>query len=64
MCWDLWQGNMACSVQWGAWAGAGMAAGTPELATRQKRSGLDLVTPRLGLRALGDFSPVYNYSTL
>ncbi|BDA51455.1 probable oleandomycin polyketide synthase, modules 5 and 6 [Coccomyxa sp. Obi] len=46
-------GLPSCSIQWGAWAGAGMAAGTPDLAQRLARSGLQLITPPLGLAALG-----------
>lgn len=53
LCFGAGQGISACSIQWGMWAGAGMAAGAPDLATRLKRSGLELVTPKLGLAALG-----------
>lgn len=45
------QGIPSTSVQFGAWAGAGMAGGA--LASKLERSGLLLVAPPLGLRALG-----------
>ena len=50
----LLQGVPSCSIQWGAWAGAGMAAGAPDLAQRLARSGLTLITPAIGLAALGE----------
>ena len=45
------QGHACCSLQFGAWAGAGMAGGA--LASKLEHSGLLLVTPPLGLTALG-----------
>jgi hypothetical protein len=42
----------ALSVQWGAWAGAGMAANDPQTAARVERMGMALVSPRAGLAAL------------
>ena len=47
------QGQSACSIQWGAWAGSGMAGSAPDLAARLKRAGLNLVVPQVGLGALG-----------
>ena len=46
------QGLPASSLQWGAWGGAGMASDVA-LVARLQRSGLRLVTPQLGLHALG-----------
>ena len=46
------QGAPTCAVQWGAWAGSGMAAGG-DLAARLQRAGLRMVTPAVGLTALG-----------
>ncbi len=43
-------GSMATSVQWGAWAGGGMASA--ETAARVERMGMALVTPDAGLAAL------------
>ena len=45
-------GLPALSVQWGAWAGGGMAAGDAGTAARVERTGMAMVTPSLGLRAL------------
>ena len=49
------QGIACSSMQYGAWAGAGMAGGA--LAAKLEHSGLLLVTPHLGLTALGE--PVF-----
>lgn len=46
------QGNTCWSLQFGAWAGAGMAGFV--LGSKLERSGLLLVTPPLGLRVLGE----------
>ena len=40
------------SVQWGAWAGAGMAAGDASTAARVERSGMALLEPQQGLTVL------------
>jgi NADPH:quinone reductase-like Zn-dependent oxidoreductase/3-oxoacyl-(acyl-carrier-protein) synthase len=42
------------SVQWGAWAGAGMAAADASTAARVARSGMALLQPAQGLAALSD----------
>ena len=47
------QGLPVTSVQWGAWAGAGMAAADAALSAKLQRAGLKLVTPLKGLSALG-----------
>lgn len=45
-------GAPALSVQWGAWAGAGMAAQDAQTAARMQRSGLGMLTASQGLAAL------------
>ncbi len=45
-------GMAAASVQWGAWAGAGMAANDAQTAARVARLGMGMVTPAAGLAAL------------
>ena len=45
-------GLPALSVQWGAWAGGGMAAGDAGTVARVERMGMLMVQPFLGLRAL------------
>ena len=45
-------GLPALSIQWGAWAGGGMAAADAGTAARVERSGLALVQPERGLAAL------------
>ncbi len=45
-------GVSAVSVQWGAWAGAGMAASDPQTAARVARLGMGLISPASGLAAL------------
>lgn len=40
------------SIQWGAWAGVGMAHTTPSVLARAEQAGLGLVTPGRGLEAL------------
>lgn len=42
----------SASVQWGAWAGAGMAAASPALLVRLQRKGYEAVQPAAGLAAL------------
>ena len=42
------------SCQWGAWAGAGMAAQDASTAARVARSGMELLQPQQGLAALSD----------
>ena len=46
------QGRASSSVQWGAWAGAGMAAGEPQLLQKLQRQGYAAVQPVAGLAAL------------
>jgi NADPH:quinone reductase-like Zn-dependent oxidoreductase/3-oxoacyl-(acyl-carrier-protein) synthase/acyl carrier protein len=45
-------GLAATSVQWGAWAGAGMAAGDSGTAARVERTGMALISPPQGLAML------------
>ena len=45
-------GAPALSIQWGAWAGAGMAAADPQTAARVERLGMSLIAPAAGLAAL------------
>ena len=45
-------GTVATSVQWGAWAGAGMAAGDASTASRIERTGMALVLPHQGMAVL------------
>ena len=45
-------GTPMASVQWGAWAGAGMAASNATTAVRLQRLGLGLLSPEQGLQAL------------
>jgi len=40
------------SVQWGAWAGGGMAAADVQTAARVERMGMSLISPAAGLAAL------------
>lgn len=47
------QGISALSVDWGAWAGGGMAAMDPGTAKRMERMGIGMVTPELGTASLG-----------
>eukprot|EP00873_Tetraselmis_striata_P016306 jgi/Tetstr1/436570/TSEL_025367.t2 len=51
-----WQaeGRAAVSVNWGAWAGGGMAAGDAGTAVRMERMGIGMVRPEAGLAALGE----------
>lgn len=46
------QGLPHVSIQWGAWAGGGMAARDAATSARLQRLGLGLITPHQGLRAL------------
>ena len=46
-------GVPAVSMQWGAWAGGGMAAGDAQTAARVERMGMALLQPQQGLAALG-----------
>ena len=46
------QGCSGASVQWGAWAGAGMAAAEPQLLQKLQRQGYSAVQPAAGLAAL------------
>ncbi|PNG99823.1 Phenolphthiocerol synthesis polyketide synthase type I Pks15/1, partial [Tetrabaena socialis] len=48
----LGQGMAAVSVQWGAWAGGGMAAQDAQTAARVERMGMALIAPQQGLAAL------------
>ena len=45
-------GTPVVSVQWGAWAGAGMAARSAATAARIRGLGMGLIQPAEGLRAL------------
>ena len=45
-------GTPSKSLQWGAWAGAGMAARDSSTAARIQRAGMSMVTPIQGLAAL------------
>ena len=45
-------GAPALSIQWGAWAGAGMAAADPQTAARAARLGVGLLQPHAALAAL------------
>ncbi len=45
-------GLPALSVQWGAWAGSGMAAADAGTVARVERTGMALVQPSRGLAAL------------
>jgi acyl carrier protein len=46
------QGMPVVSMQWGAWAGAGMAAQDAQTAARVERMGMALIQPQQGLAAL------------
>lgn len=46
------QGCSGSSLQWGAWAGAGMAAAEPQLLQKLQRQGYAAVQPAAGLAAL------------
>ena len=46
------RGVPAASIQWGAWAGGGMAAHDRSTSLRVQRLGMQMVTPESGLRAL------------
>jgi len=52
---SAWQhtGQPTVSVQWGAWAGGGMAANDASTAARVARLGMSLIQPQQGLQALG-----------
>lgn len=52
-----WAGTPAVSLQWGAWAGGGMAAASDaQTGARVERMGMGLVVPQRGLAALeGEF---------
>jgi hypothetical protein len=45
-------GVPAVSVQWGAWAGGGMAAADAQTAARVERMGMSLISPAAGLATL------------
>lgn len=46
-------GSPVASLQWGAWAGAGMAARDAATAARVQRTGMELLVPDQALAALG-----------
>ena len=51
-----WQGEGrggVSSIQWGGWAGGGMAGADPTTASRLARMGMPLINPQQGLAALG-----------
>jgi hypothetical protein len=57
------------SVQWGAWAGGGMAAADAQTAARVERMGMSLISPAAGLAALesavsGVAGSIYSASTV
>jgi hypothetical protein len=41
-----------CSIQWGAWSGVGMAAQSSATLARISRSGMGMIAPVQGLRAM------------
>jgi len=45
-------GNVAHSVQWGAWHGVGMVAGNSAVLSRMRRGGIGTVSPTMGLAAM------------
>jgi len=47
-------GTVATSIQWGAWAGAGMAAGDASTRARVERTGLGMVEPVGGLTVMAN----------
>ncbi|KAL4457258.1 hypothetical protein ABPG75_012123 [Micractinium tetrahymenae] len=51
---DSWQeqGVASCSIAWGSWGGAGMAAGDAAVAARLQRLGIVAIQPAPGLAAL------------
>ena len=51
---DASQGMPTVSVQWGAWAGSGMAASDARLVAALARAGMGAVTARQGLLALSN----------
>ena len=46
------QGLASCSVQWGAWAGAGMAGNDAQTRARVERTGIGMVETEAGLAAM------------
>jgi hypothetical protein len=46
------QGGRCVSLQWGAWAGAGMAAADASLLSKLSRQGYGAIQPASGLSAL------------
>jgi hypothetical protein len=45
--------GLPCSaVQWGAWGGVGMVAGSAAVLSRMERAGIGTLTPATGLAAL------------
>ena len=49
------QGQVGGSVQWGTWAGGGMALRDPSTMRRAEQTGLGVVQPDVGLEVLGLF---------
>ena len=45
-------GQVATSVQWGAWGGSGMAVRTPGFMERMAKYGLGIVEPHVGITVL------------
>jgi hypothetical protein len=45
-------GQPCSAVQWGAWGGVGMVAGSAAVLSRMERAGLGMLTPATGLAAL------------
>lgn len=53
-CFDVLQGLPTVSVQWGAWAGGGMAAQDRSVALRVQRMGMAMIDAASGMGALQD----------
>jgi acyl transferase domain-containing protein/NADPH:quinone reductase-like Zn-dependent oxidoreductase/acyl carrier protein/thioesterase domain-containing protein len=47
-----YSGKVSTSIQWGAWAGSGMAANDASTQLRVERTGMGLLEPQVGLRVL------------
>ena len=55
-CTGMWipspAGQPCSAVQWGAWGGVGMVAGSAAVLSRMERAGIGTLTPATGLAAL------------
>jgi hypothetical protein len=56
-------GAPAVSVQWGAWAGGGMAAKNDAVMRRLQRMGVGIISAPAGLRALETYDRNPNYTS-